>query len=93
VDRSYLLLATVPSPLCPLNAVIHRDYYESGEVAVEKLKNAILINNPGGLIPSFPREQFGNWGELRIAWHLLSFIRRENLNYSLQTIDIHQFYL
>ncbi|UCH95991.1 MAG: putative DNA binding domain-containing protein [Candidatus Aminicenantes bacterium] len=44
-----------------VNAVIHRDYYESGEVAVEKLKNSILINNPGGLIPSFPREQFGNW--------------------------------
>jgi ATP-dependent DNA helicase RecG len=44
-----------------VNAVIHRDYFESGEVAVEKLKNSILINNPGGLIPSFPREQFGNW--------------------------------
>jgi ATP-dependent DNA helicase RecG len=44
-----------------VNAVIHRDYYESGEVAVEKLKSSILINNPGGLIPSFPREQFGNW--------------------------------
>lgn len=44
-----------------VNAVIHRDYYESGEVAVEKLKNSILINNPGGLIPSFPREEFGNW--------------------------------
>ncbi len=44
-----------------VNAVIHRDYYESGEVAVEKLKNSILINNPGGLIPSFPREEFGKW--------------------------------
>jgi ATP-dependent DNA helicase RecG len=30
-------------------------------VAVEKLKSSILINNPGGLIPSFPREEFGNW--------------------------------
>ena len=44
-----------------VNAVIHRDYYESGEVAVEKLKSSILINNPGGLIPSFPREEFGKW--------------------------------
>jgi len=44
-----------------VNAVIHRDYFESGEVAVEKLKNSILINNPGGLIPSFPREEFGKW--------------------------------
>ncbi|MCP4156465.1 MAG: hypothetical protein GY757_52615 [bacterium] len=31
-----------------VNAVIHRDYFENGEVAVEKLKNSILINNPGG---------------------------------------------
>lgn len=44
-----------------VNAVIHRDYFESGEVAVEKSKHSILINNPGGLIPAFPREEFGKW--------------------------------
>ena len=42
-----------------VNAIIHRDYFESGEVAVEKLKSGIIINNPGGLIPSLPKEEFG----------------------------------
>ncbi|MBI2629851.1 putative DNA binding domain-containing protein [Candidatus Pacearchaeota archaeon] len=42
-----------------INAIIHRDYFEVGEVAVEKLKNQIIINNPGGLLPSFPKGQFG----------------------------------
>jgi len=44
-----------------VNAIIHRDYFEGGEVAIEKLKHSILINNPGGLLPSFPREEFGKW--------------------------------
>ncbi|MCP5051969.1 MAG: transcriptional regulator [bacterium] len=57
-----------------VNAVIHRDYYESGEVAVEKLKHSIIINNPGGLISSFPREEFGNlsWPRNRLLADLLS---------------------
>jgi ATP-dependent DNA helicase RecG len=42
-----------------VNAIIHRDYQENGEVAVEKLKNGISINNPGGLIPSLSVEEFG----------------------------------
>ena len=42
-----------------INAIIHRDYFEVGEVAVEKLKNQIMVNNPGGLLPSFPKGQFG----------------------------------
>jgi len=41
-----------------VNAVIHRDYFEErSDIAVEKLKNKIIINNPGGLI--FPKDKFG----------------------------------
>lgn len=42
-----------------VNAIIHRDYQENGEVAIEKLKNSICINNPGGLISSLSVEEFG----------------------------------
>lgn len=42
-----------------INAIIHKDYFSVGDVAVEKLKNQIIINNPGGLLPSFPKGQFG----------------------------------
>ena len=43
-----------------VNAVIHRDYFENGEVAVEKLKTKIIINNPGGLVHSLQKKDFGN---------------------------------
>jgi ATP-dependent DNA helicase RecG len=57
-----------------VNAVIHRDYYESGEVAVEKFSDMIIVNNPGGLVPSFPREEFGtlSWPRNRLLADLLS---------------------
>lgn len=40
-----------------VNAVIHRDYFSNGEVAIEKLKSKIIINNPGGLM--FNKNKFG----------------------------------
>lgn len=40
-----------------VNAVVHRDYFSNGEVAVEKLKEKIDINNPGGLM--FDKNKFG----------------------------------
>jgi ATP-dependent DNA helicase RecG len=57
-----------------VNAVIHRDYYESGEVAVEKFSDMIVINNPGGLVPSFPLEEFGklSWPRNRLLADLMS---------------------
>jgi len=57
-----------------VNAVIHRDYYGSGEVAVEKFSDIIVVNNPGGLVPSFPREEFGtlSWPRNRLLADLLS---------------------
>lgn len=42
-----------------VNAVVHRDYFDSGEVAVEKMKDSIYINNPGGLVPYLKKEDFG----------------------------------
>jgi len=42
-----------------VNAVVHRDYFDSGEVAVEKMKDIIYINNPGGLVPYLKKEEFG----------------------------------
>lgn len=42
-----------------VNAVIHRDYFESGEVAIEKLQDFIYINNPGGVVPGLPKKDFG----------------------------------
>ncbi|MCG2695067.1 putative DNA binding domain-containing protein [Candidatus Parcubacteria bacterium] len=46
-----------------VNAVVHRDYFESAEIAVEKLKNSIIINNPGGLL--FEKERFGKFSFYR----------------------------
>jgi len=42
-----------------VNAVVHRDYFDSGEVAVEKMRDFIYINNPGGLVPYLKKEEFG----------------------------------
>ncbi|MDG6219641.1 MAG: SMC-Scp complex subunit ScpB [Candidatus Thermoplasmatota archaeon] len=42
-----------------VNAVIHRDFFDGGEVAVEKMKDFIYINNPGGLVPYLKKEEFG----------------------------------
>ncbi len=34
-----------------INAIIHRDYFDfNGDIAVEKFKNKIFINNPGGIL-------------------------------------------
>ena len=57
-----------------VNSVAHRDYFQNGEVAVEKLQDIININNPGGLIPSFPKEDFGtlSWPRNRLIADLLS---------------------
>jgi ATP-dependent DNA helicase RecG len=57
-----------------VNAIIHRDYYESGEVAVEKFSDMIVINNPGGLVPSFPLEEFGklSWPRNRLLADLMA---------------------
>lgn len=57
-----------------VNAVIHRDYFESGEVAVEKFTDMIVVNNPGSLVPSFPIEDFGSlsWPRNRLLADLLS---------------------
>jgi ATP-dependent DNA helicase RecG len=57
-----------------VNAVVHRDYFESGEVAVEKFENTIAVNNPGGLIASFPIHEFGkfSWPRNRLLADLLS---------------------
>jgi ATP-dependent DNA helicase RecG len=42
-----------------VNAVIHRDFFDGGEVAIEKMKDFIYINNPGGLVPYLKKEEFG----------------------------------
>ena len=46
-----------------VNAIVHRDYFESADVAVEKLKNSIIINNPGGIL--FEKEKFGKFSFYR----------------------------
>ena len=41
-----------------VNAIIHRDYFnEMADIAVEKLRNKIIINNPGSLM--FSKDKFG----------------------------------
>ena len=57
-----------------VNAVVHRDYFENGEVAVEKFENMIVVNNPGGLVASFPIYEFGklSWPRNRLLADLLS---------------------
>ena len=46
-----------------VNAVVHRDYFKGDEVAVEKLKSSIIINNKGGLM--FDKQEFGKKSEHR----------------------------
>lgn len=57
-----------------VNAVIHRDYFERGEIAVEKFADSISITNPGGLLASFPKNKFGtlHWPRNAILSDLLS---------------------
>lgn len=42
-----------------VNAMIHRDFFETGEVAVEKLQDFIYVNNPGGVVSALKKEDFG----------------------------------
>jgi ATP-dependent DNA helicase RecG len=46
-----------------VNAIVHRDYFIDAEVAVEKLKNKIFINNPGKSFVS--KENLGKDSKLR----------------------------
>ena len=46
-----------------VNAVCHRDYFDNGEVAVEKLKDELIINNPGNSLVS--KKEFGTTSRLR----------------------------
>lgn len=46
-----------------VNAVVHFDYYLGDTIAVEKLKNSIVINNKGELL--FPISDFGKRSEAR----------------------------
>jgi len=46
-----------------VNAVIHFDYYLGDTIAIEKLKNSIVINNKGELL--FPESDFGKRSEAR----------------------------
>ncbi len=46
-----------------VNAVIHFDYYLGDTIAIEKLKNSIVINNKGELL--FPENEFGKKSEAR----------------------------
>jgi len=43
-----------------INALAHRDYYERGaRITIEIFENRIEISNPGGLVNSIPKNQFG----------------------------------
>jgi len=46
-----------------VNAVIHFDYFDGGGIAVEKLKDQIIINNTGELL--FNAKEFGRKSEAR----------------------------
>ena len=46
-----------------VNSVIHFDYYLGDTIAIEKLKNSIVINNKGELL--FPKSEFGKKSEAR----------------------------
>ena len=46
-----------------VNAVIHFDYFLGDTIAIEKLKNSIIINNKGELL--FPESDFGKRSEAR----------------------------
>ena len=43
-----------------INSLCHRDYYEKGAVTmVEIYDNRVVISNPGGLVSSIPKSEFG----------------------------------
>ncbi|MCK9321535.1 MAG: putative DNA binding domain-containing protein [Bacteroidales bacterium] len=46
-----------------VNAIIHFDYFLGDTIAIEKLKNSIIINNKGELL--FPKDEFGKKSEAR----------------------------
>ena len=46
-----------------VNAIIHFDYFLGDTIAIEKLKNSIIINNKGELL--FPETDFGKRSEAR----------------------------
>ncbi len=46
-----------------VNAIIHFDYFLGNNIAIEKLKNRIVINNKGELL--FPKTEFGKRSEAR----------------------------
>lgn len=46
-----------------VNALVHFDYFEGSEIAIEKLKNHIIITNKGELL--FDEKFFGKRSELR----------------------------
>ena len=46
-----------------VNAVVHFDYFLGDNIAIEKLKSAIVINNKGELL--FPKSEFGKKSEAR----------------------------
>lgn len=44
-----------------INALAHRDYYEKGAtINVEIYDNRVEITNPGGLVQSIPKDEFGS---------------------------------
>jgi ATP-dependent DNA helicase RecG len=46
-----------------VNAIIHFDYFLGDTIAIEKLKNSVIINNKGELL--FPETDFGKRSEAR----------------------------
>ena len=46
-----------------INAIIHFDYFDGSQIAIEKLKNSIIINNKGELL--FDEKDFGTISEPR----------------------------
>ena len=48
-----------------VNAIMHRDYFQSGDVLVEVFKNKILVSNPGGLVKWLDKEDLGKYSRPR----------------------------
>ena len=49
-----------------VNALMHRDYYDSsGDTMVEIYKNSLRISNPGGLVSWLKPEDFGKYSRTR----------------------------
>ncbi|MFW6014774.1 MAG: RNA-binding domain-containing protein [Candidatus Nanoarchaeia archaeon] len=46
-----------------VNAIIHFDYFDGSNIAIEKLKSSIIVNNKGELL--FDKKLFGKRSELR----------------------------